>query len=90
MALRKSIVKRFEIVYWVIVALFAVAIFRMGWIMTVERSSWMAEAKKLEKKEREIVPERGNLYAADGSLITATIPYYNLYMDAKIPYFEHG
>lgn len=87
MALRKSIVKRFEIVYWVIVALFAVAIFRMGWIMTVERSSWMAEAKKLEKKEREIVPERGNLYAADGSLITATIPYYNLYMDAKIPYF---
>ncbi len=87
MALRKSIVKRFEIVYWVIVAFFALAVFRMGWIMTVERSSWMAEAKKLEKKEREIVPERGNLYAADGSLITATIPYYNLYMDAKIPYF---
>jgi hypothetical protein len=39
MALRKSIVKRFEIVYWVIVAFFALAVFRMGWIMTVERSS---------------------------------------------------
>ena len=84
MALRKSIVNRFTIVYFVIVALFAIAVFRMGWIMTVERGAWLAEAKKLDKKEREIDPERGNLYAADGSLVTATLPYYALYMDLNV------
>ena len=84
MALRKSIVNRFTLVYIVIVLAFVLAIARMLSIITVEQEAWMVEAAKLQCANREIKPERGNLFADDGSLITATIPYYNIYMDMKV------
>ena len=88
MALRKSIVNRFTIVYLVIAAAFVAAGLRMLCIVTIERGSWMEQVDKLQKKDRDIIPERGNLYDADGRLITATIPYYRLYMDLGVGFYK--
>ena len=88
MALRRSIVNRFTIVYLFIAVAFAAAGGRMFWIVTVERQEWMKVVNGLQKKDKEIKPERGNLYDADGRLITATIPYYRLLMDLSVGYYE--
>ena len=88
MALRKSIVNRFTIVYLVIVAAFVAAGLRMLCIVTIERDDWMAQVKSLQKKDKVLVPERGNLYDADGQLITATIPYYRLLMDTRVGFYK--
>ena len=88
MALRRSIVNRFTIVYLFIAVAFAAAGGRMFWIVTVERQEWMKVVNGLQKKDKDIDPERGNLYDADGRLITATIPYYRLLMDLSVGYYE--
>ena len=88
MALRKSIVNRFTIVYLVIAAAFVAAGLRMLCIVTIERAEWMEQVDKLQKKDRDIIPERGNLYDADGQLITATVPYYRLYMDLGVSFYK--
>ena len=88
MALRRSIVNRFTIVYLFIAAAFAAAGGRMFWIVTVERQEWMKVVNGLQKKDKDIDPERGNLFDADGRLITATIPYYRLLMDLSVGYYK--
>ena len=88
MALRRSIVNRFTIVYLFIAAAFVAAGGRMFWIVTVERQEWMKVVNGLQKKDKDIDPERGNLYDADGRLITATIPYYRLLMDLSVGYYK--
>lgn len=88
MALRKSIVNRFTIVYLVIAVAFVAAGLRMLCIVTIERAEWMEQVDKLQKKDRDIIPERGNLYDADGQLITATVPYYRLYMDLGVSFYK--
>lgn len=52
--------------------------------MTFERQSWLAVAKRFERKNSVIVPERGNIYSDNGQLISATLPYYTLFMDTKV------
>ena len=88
MALRKSIVKRFTIVYVLVVVAFVAAGVRMFWIVTVERQEWMKEVNGLQRQDKDIDPERGNLFDADGRLITATIPYYRLFMDLSVGYYK--
>ena len=88
MALRKSIVNRFKAVYVFIVMVFALAIGRMLYTIIVEKDEWLAEFEKLQCSDRPIKPERGNMYDAEGNLITATIPYYILYMDLGVEYLD--
>lgn len=84
MALRASIIKRFKLVSYLICVAFLFAIGRMAYTMTAERTAWIKAGQKQERKNREIVPERGNIYACDGQLMAATIPYYKLYMDLGV------
>ncbi|MGM9806101.1 MAG: penicillin-binding protein [Candidatus Aphodosoma sp.] len=84
MALRTSIIRRFKWISCIICVLFLVAIGKMALTMTVERAEWLKAGQKQERKNREIEPERGNIYACDGQLMAATIPYYKLYMDLGV------
>ena len=88
MVLRKSIVFRFSIVYCLIVVAFVAATGCMFWIVTVDQEEWLEQVEKLQKEDRDIIPERGNLYDADGRLITATVPYYRLYMDLAVEFYK--
>lgn len=84
MALRKEIMSRLRWVSIVICLVFGVAIGRMAWTMVVERPHWMETAKRLERKNRVVQPERGNIYSDNGELISTTMPYYTLYMDTRV------
>lgn len=83
MAVRKFIIRRFFVIYMLILLGFGVVVYRLIVIQTVERSGWMGLAKKLERNEHAIDAERGKIYDSEGRLIACTIPYFTVYWDTK-------
>lgn len=85
MSIRKSILIRFAIIYIVVAMLFGVAIFRIVHIQTVERDEWLALEQRLQRSNRSIAPNRGNIYTHDMKLLASTTPYYYVVMDTRVP-----
>ncbi|MFI3296757.1 MAG: penicillin-binding protein [bacterium] len=85
MALRSSIVKRFNVIYALIAVFFLLAFAKMVYTITIEREEWIALSKTLQRKNRDIAPERGNIYSYDGRLISTKMPDYTIYMDTRVP-----
>lgn len=79
-----SILVRFAIVYLLMVVLFLLAIAKMVFIQVVEKDKWMAVSERLERPDKELPANRGNIYSHDGKLMASTIPYYYLYMDTRV------
>lgn len=80
----QSILVRFAIVYLVMVVLFLLAIYKIVVIQVVEKDKWMAVAERLDRPDKEVPANRGNIYSHDGKLMASTIPYYYLYMDTRV------
>ncbi len=80
----QSILVRFAIVYLVMVVLFLLAIYKIVIIQVVEKDKWMAVAERLDRPDKEVPANRGNIYSHDGKLMASTIPYYYLYMDTRV------
>lgn len=70
---------------WVVMVFLVVFIVIFGYIiriMFVEGEAWRALGEKETiKKDREIKPVRGNIYACDGRLLATSEPLYGVYMD---------
>ena len=80
----QSILVRFAIVYLVMVVLFLLAIYKIVIIQMVEKDKWMAVAERLERPDKEVPANRGNIFSHDGKLMASTIPYYYLYMHTRV------
>lgn len=80
----QSILARFAIVYLVVVVLFMATIYRIVTIQFFEKDNWMAVSERLERPDKEVPANRGNIYSYDGKLMASTIPYYYLYMDTRV------
>lgn len=81
---RKSIVLRFGIVYFIILFLFSLIIYRIVVLQFVEKDEWLALAAKNKKSDIRVRPNRGNIFACDGRLMASSIPTYELYMDTRV------
>lgn len=79
---KKTIINRYGIIVTFLLVIFIVIIGYIIRIMFVERHDWRAlGVKETVKKDREIAPNRGNIYADDGRLLAASEPLYGIYMD---------
>ncbi|UJP66560.1 penicillin-binding protein [Mongoliitalea daihaiensis] len=84
MNIKSSIVLRVRIAF-ILVALFAMAIFyRMIVLQVVERDVWEAKAETLHYQMRPVSATRGNIYAADGSLLATSLPFYKVALDPTV------
>lgn len=54
-------------------------------IQTIEGDKWRALAESVTTEIHEIEAVRGNIYAADGSLLATSIPSYEIRFDTKLP-----
>lgn len=77
-----------EVLYRVYFLLFAVFIpvagmlvYRTFDIAVLQGERWRQQGADNYVDERTIEPERGNIYAADGSLLATSVPYFDLYFD---------
>lgn len=85
MEIRKDITLRFGIVYFSI-ALFAIIIIvRIVILQNVDTEKWIQKSKELKNNTSEIWAKRGNICADDGSILSTSIPYYELRLDLLAP-----
>ncbi|PCJ89033.1 MAG: cell division protein [Flavobacteriales bacterium] len=78
---KKDILWRIYLVYF-IVCLFGIAILTKAvTIQFVEGDKWRSKAENLTTRYHNIEAARGNIYAADGSLLATSIPIYEVRMD---------
>lgn len=85
MEIRKSITLRFGIIYFGIALFGLVIIARILIIQNVDTQKWQTIAKDLRNNTAEIWAKRGNICADDGSILSTSVPYYEIRMDMQAP-----
>ena len=85
MEIRKAITLRFGIVYFAIAIFGLVIIGRILIIQNVDTQKWQEIAKDLRNNTTEIWAKRGNICADDGSILSTSVPYYEIRMDMMAP-----
>lgn len=79
---KQSIINRYGFIVFLFLAVFITILVYIVRIMFVEGEQWRAlGVKETIKKDREIKPNRGNIYAVDGRLLATSEPLYGVYMD---------
>jgi cell division protein FtsI (penicillin-binding protein 3) len=85
MEIRKAITIRFGVVYFAIALFGLVIIGRILLIQNVDTEKWKEIAKDLKSNTTEIWAKRGNICADDGSVLSTSVPYYELRLDMQAP-----
>ena len=85
MEIRKAITLRFGIVYFAIAVFGIVIISRILIIQNTNKEKWSQTAKDLKSNTEEIWAKRGNICADDGSILSTSVPYYELRLDLRAP-----
>lgn len=79
---KNDILKKVYLVYLAMAVLGIGIIAKVFYIQVVEGDEWREQAKKLSLRYEKIDAIRGNILASDGSLLAASIPVFDLRMDA--------
>ena len=85
MEIRRAITLRFGFVYFAIALFGLVIISRILIIQNTETEKWTQTAKDLKSNTEEIWAKRGNICADDGSILSTSVPYYELRLDLRAP-----
>lgn len=85
MEIRKVITLRFGIIYFLIALFGLVIVARILIIQNVDTEKWQQIAKDLRSNTTEIWAKRGNICADDGSILSTSVPYYEIRMDMRAP-----
>lgn len=85
MEIRRAITLRFGIVYFAIALFGLVIIGRILLIQNTDTEKWSQTAKDLKNNTEEIWAKRGNICADDGSILSTSVPYYELRLDLRAP-----
>ena len=77
----KPVTRRYAFVAFIMVLLSIAILVKAVYIMTVEKDFWMAVSDRFVKENVAVPPTRGNILAANGEVLAASLPEYKLYMD---------
>ncbi len=81
MDIRKSIVSRIAIIYFILLIFGLVVIIKIISVQKIKNERWEEIAGNLEKNTVRIKPERGNICAEDGSVLATSVPGYYVRID---------
>ncbi|MCB9187114.1 MAG: transpeptidase family protein [Flavobacteriales bacterium] len=85
MSHEKQIKNRVYMAYGLMVVFALAIVGRIAQIQFWEKDKWIAKAETQTTKFREIEAARGNIFAADGSLLATSKPIYEVRWDANVP-----
>ncbi len=83
MSPKQTILIRVYLSYFFIVAFACVIMAYATKIQFKEGNKWRAMADSLTTDYRSIEASRGNIYAADGNLLSTSVPVYDIYFDTR-------
>ncbi|MEM9023205.1 MAG: penicillin-binding protein 2, partial [Bacteroidota bacterium] len=81
MDVKRDILRRIYVIYFLICAFGVAVISRAVYVQVVEGPGLRAKAETYTTAVRNIEAVRGNIYAANGSLLATSIPLYEVRMD---------
>ena len=81
MEVKRDILWRVYLCFLCIVVFSLVIICKVIYIQSVEGDYWIAQAKQQQQKVVPIEAERGTIYSEDGSMLSTSIPFFDIYID---------
>src|SRR5680860_941118 len=81
MSIRKEILSRAYIVFYLLVLVSVVIFGQVIKIDTLERAYWVDRGEDYSIRKQTVEAQRGNIYADDGSLLATSIPYFDIRID---------
>src|SRR5664279_1631650 len=81
MNVKKDIVWRVVLVYFIFLVFGLVVIGKVMYLQVFEKKVWTEKAQKMTLKDIEIEPNRGNIYSCNGKLLAGSVPHYEIRMD---------
>ena len=81
MEVKRDILWRVYLCFLGIVALSLVVLGKVVYIQRVQGSYWKGLSDSLHQKFVELDAERGTIYSEDSSMLSTSIPYFNIYID---------
>jgi cell division protein FtsI (penicillin-binding protein 3) len=81
MEVKRDILWRVYLCFLGIVALSLVVLGKVVYIQRVQGSYWKGLSDSLHQKFIELDAERGTIYSEDSSMLSTSIPYFNIYID---------
>lgn len=81
MEIRKSIVSRIALIYFIMLLFSVLVIFNMISVQQIKNERWEHIAKNLKENTLGIAPNRGNICADDGSVLATSVPGYYIRID---------
>ena len=81
MEVKRDILWRVYMCFLGIVAFSVIIIGRVIYIQNVEGQYWISQAKEQQQRVVPIAAERGTIYSEDGSMLSTSIPFFDIYID---------
>jgi len=81
MEVKRDILWRVYLCFLGIVALSLVVLGKVVYIQRVQGAYWKGLSDSLHQKFVELDAERGTIYSEDSSMLSTSIPYFNIYID---------
>jgi len=81
MEVKRDILWRVYLCFLGIVALSLIVLGKVVYIQRVQGAYWKGLADSLHQKFIELDAERGTIYSADSSMLSTSIPWFNIYID---------
>ena len=81
MEVKRDILWRVYLSFLGIVILGLVILGKAIYIQRVEGSQWIAMAQKQQQRIIDIDADRGTIYSEDGSMLSTSIPFFDIYID---------
>jgi cell division protein FtsI (penicillin-binding protein 3) len=84
MNIKQSILIRVRLAFLGVAVLVAGVVYRIVTVQVVEGDKWRDMGQSMGLKVMPIQATRGNIYAADGSLLATSLPFYQVALDPSI------
>jgi len=81
MGIRRIIISRIAVVYFLLLLFGVVVVINMVSVQQIKNERWQQIAKNLSKNTIIVEPNRGNIYADDGSVLATSMPGYFVRID---------
>src|ERR1700744_692220 len=81
LSIRTNILIRVYLAFGLILLFAGAVVFQLCRVQIVQGVKWKAMAKTMSAKYMPVDATRGNIFAADGSLLATSVPEYELHMD---------
>lgn len=86
MKIKRQILLRIYSIYIVLLLIGGAVVWKLCALQYVERKYWQKLEHKLHSGKKKIDAERGTIYSADRSILSASLPFYDLYLDFNVAY----